>query len=129
MFAKSKLCAAVIIALTGISITQAQDDVPQLPGEVSGSQTQVQPQQAPAVVSSLKEAITQGVLSSPRVNADWYNFAATSEAQRAARGGYLPSADIYAEVGREDRNTPLIQLLYLQAILGGGGSGSGGSLP
>ncbi len=78
--------------------------------EVSGSQAQVQPQQVPAIVSSLKEAITQGVLISPRVNADWYNFAATGEAQRAARGGYYPSADIYAEAGREDRNTPLIDL-------------------
>jgi len=96
--------------MTGISIAQAQDDLPQLPGEGAGSQVQVQAQQAPVIVSSLKEAITQGVLSSPRVNADWYNFAATSEAQRAARGGYLPSADIYAEVGREDRNTPLIDL-------------------
>jgi len=110
MFTKSRLCAAVIIAMTGISIAQAQDDLPQLPGEGAGSQVQVQAQQAPVIVSSLKEAITQGVLSSPRVNADWYNFAATGEAQRAARGGYLPSADIYAEVGREDRNTPLIDL-------------------
>ncbi len=47
---------------------------------------------------------------SPRVNADWYNFAATGEAQRAARGGYYPSADLYAEAGREDRKTPLIDL-------------------
>jgi outer membrane protein, adhesin transport system len=94
MFKKSRVCAAVIVAVTGLSLAQAQEV----------------PQQPAVVVSSLKEAITQGVLVSPRVNADWYNFAATSEAQKAARGGYLPSADIYAEVGREDRNTPLIDL-------------------
>ena len=110
MFTKSRLCAAVIVAITGISLSHAQDEPQQLPVEISGSQAQVQPQQAPVIVSNLKEAITQGVLSSPRVNADWYNFAATSEAQRAARGGYYPSADIYAEAGREDRNTPLIDL-------------------
>jgi adhesin transport system outer membrane protein len=110
MFTKSRLCAAVIVAITGVSISQAQDEPQQLPVEVAGLQAQVQPQQAPVIVSSLKEAITQGVLSSPRVNADWFNFAATSEAQQAARGGYYPSADIYAEVGREDRNTPLIDL-------------------
>lgn len=110
MFTKSTLCAAVLVAITGISPSHAQDEPQQLPVEVSESHAQVQPQQAPVIVSSLKEAITQGVLSSPRVNADWYNFAATSEAQQAARGGYYPSADIYAEVGREDRNTPLIDL-------------------
>jgi len=110
MFTKSRLCAAVIVAITGISLSHAQGEPQQLPVEISGSQAQVQPQQAPVIVSNLKEAITQGVLISPRVNADWYNFAATSEAQRAARGGYYPSADIYAEVGREDRNTPLIDL-------------------
>ncbi len=106
MFKKSRLCAAIIVAITGVSLSQAQDEPPQLPVEYSGSQRQ----QVPAVVASLKEAITQGVLSSPRVNADWYNFAATNEAQQAARGGYYPSADIYAEAGREDRNTPLIDL-------------------
>jgi outer membrane protein, adhesin transport system len=96
MFKKSRLCAAVIVAVTGISLSQAQ--VP------------VEPKQVPAVVSSLKEAITQGVLISPRVNADWYNFAATGEAQQAARGGYYPSADLYAEAGHENRKTPLVDM-------------------
>jgi adhesin transport system outer membrane protein len=108
MFKKSKLCVAVIVAITGISLSQAQDEPQQLPVESSGAQ--VQSQQAPAIVSSLKEAITQGVLYSPRVNADWYNFAASGEAQQAARGGYFPSADLYAEAGREDRKTPLFDL-------------------
>lgn len=59
-------------------------------------------------VDDFKTAVTQGVLLSPRVNADWYNFEATREAERGARGGYLPSVDLYSEWGREDRKTPLV---------------------
>ncbi|QFU76897.1 transporter [Halioglobus maricola] len=59
-------------------------------------------------VADFKTAVTQGVLLSPRVNAEWYNFEATREAQRGARGGYLPSADLYSEWGREERETPLV---------------------
>ena len=62
------------------------------------------------MVSDFKSAVTKGVLTSPRVNADWYNFEATREAQRGARGGYLPSVDLYSEWGREERETPLIDL-------------------
>ncbi|MEH6585123.1 MAG: TolC family outer membrane protein [Halioglobus sp.] len=61
-------------------------------------------------VSDFKSAVTQGVLSSPRVNSDWYNFEATREAERGARGGYLPSVDLYSEWGREDRETPLVDV-------------------
>lgn len=61
-----------------------------------------------APISSFDQAITQAVLTSPRVNADWYNFEATREAQSVARGGYYPSVDVNAEVGREQRDTPLI---------------------
>ncbi len=59
-------------------------------------------------ISSFDQAITQAVLTSPRVNADWYNFEATREAQRVAQGGYYPSVDLNADVGREERDTPLI---------------------
>ncbi|MBE9538007.1 MAG: TolC family outer membrane protein [Proteobacteria bacterium] len=59
-------------------------------------------------ISSFDQAITQAVLTSPRVNADWYNFEATREAQSVARGGYYPSVDVNAEIGREERDTPLI---------------------
>ena len=62
------------------------------------------------LVSDFKSAVTQGVMVSPRVNADWYNFEATREAQRGARGGYLPSVDVYSEWGREDRETPLVDM-------------------
>ena len=62
------------------------------------------------MVSDFKSAVIQGVLTNPRVNAEWYNFEATREAERGARGGYLPSVDLYSEWGREERETPLIDL-------------------
>ena len=60
-----------------------------------------------APVSDFKEAVTQAVLSNPQVNASWYNFEAVREAERAARGGFLPSVDVTSEIGREDRETPV----------------------
>jgi adhesin transport system outer membrane protein len=59
-------------------------------------------------ISDLRQAVTQTVLTSPRVNASWYNFEATREAQSSARGGYFPSVDLSAEIGEENRDTPLI---------------------
>jgi adhesin transport system outer membrane protein len=89
-----RLCAALVAVLTGISLAQAQT---------------TEPVQAPATeVSNMREAITEGVLISPRVNADWFNFAALGEAERGAFAGYLPSADVYATIGRQDRETPLV---------------------
>ncbi|NQX87324.1 MAG: TolC family protein [Halioglobus sp.] len=67
-----------------------------------------QVQRPAADVTNLKEAIAQGVLISPRVNAGWFNFAALGEAERAAFARYLPSADVHAVLGREDRETPLV---------------------
>jgi adhesin transport system outer membrane protein len=60
-----------------------------------------------AQVASFDEAIKKAVVYSPQVNAAWYNFMATSEARRAAQGGYFPSVDLYADIGREERETPL----------------------
>ncbi|MEH6591766.1 MAG: TolC family outer membrane protein [Halioglobus sp.] len=60
-------------------------------------------------VDNLRGAVTQSVLSSPRVNASWYNFEATREAQRSAKGGYFPSVDVVGDIGEEDRDTPLIE--------------------
>ena len=60
-------------------------------------------------VADFATAVKQGVLTSPRVNASWYNFEAVREAERGARGGYLPSVDVTSEIGREDRDTPLIE--------------------
>ncbi len=94
MFLKRRLWATIVVAGVGISAAQGQNA-----------------QQEPtAPASNLKQAITEGVLISPRVNADWYNFAASGEAERVAFAGYLPRADVYADVGREDRNTPLLNM-------------------
>jgi adhesin transport system outer membrane protein len=60
-------------------------------------------------VADFATAVKQGVLTSPRVNASWYNFEAVREAERGARGAYLPSVDVTSEIGREDRDTPLIE--------------------
>lgn len=95
LYRKGRICVAVVAALTGISLSQAQNDA-------------VPP--APAEITDIKGAITQGVLISPRVNADYFNFAALGEAERGAFAGYLPSADVYASVGREDRDTPLVDI-------------------
>ncbi|MEP0200686.1 MAG: TolC family outer membrane protein [Halioglobus sp.] len=59
-------------------------------------------------ITDYTAAVKQAVLTNPRVNAAWYNFEATREAQRAAQGGYLPSVDVIADVGREERETPLV---------------------
>tara|TARA_R110002072_G_scaffold82763_3_gene188336 strand:+ start:12616 stop:14445 length:1830 start_codon:yes stop_codon:yes gene_type:complete len=93
MFPKSIIKAAVV-SVAAVSAAFAQND-------------QVQP---PLDVSGLKQAVTEGVLISPRVNADWYNFAASGDAERAARGGYYPSVDLAASIGREDRKTPQVNL-------------------
>ncbi|GHD25183.1 TolC family outer membrane protein [Parahalioglobus pacificus] len=61
-----------------------------------------------AQIASFEEAVKEAVVYSPRVNAAWYNLMATSEARRAAQGGYLPSVDVFADYGREERETPLI---------------------
>ncbi len=71
---------------------------------MQGTVSQAQP------VADFKSAVTQAVMTNPRVNAAWYNFEATREAQRAAKGGYFPSVDLSADIGREERETPLIDL-------------------
>ena len=66
--------------------------------------------QLPPEISGLRETVVQGVTVSPRVNASWYQFEASREAERGAWGGYLPSVDLYAEYGEEERETPLVDL-------------------
>lgn len=65
---------------------------------------------AAAPVGDFHSAVSQAVMTNPRTNAAWYNLAASVEAQRAAQGGYLPSVDLSAEIGREERETPLVDL-------------------
>lgn len=88
---KKQLCLAVAVLATGLLQSQ-------------GAAAQAQP------VADFREAVTQAVLTNPRVNAAWYNFEATREAQRAAAGGYFPSVDLSSEIGREERETPLVDL-------------------
>ena len=88
---KKQLCLAVAVLATGLLQSQ-------------GVAAQAQP------VADFREAVTQAVLTNPRVNAAWYNFEATREAQRAAEGGYFPSVDLSSEIGREERETPLVDL-------------------
>ena len=76
----------------------------------AGTKAQTMSATPEETVGDFKAAVTQGVLVSPRVNAEFYNFEATREAERGARGGYLPSVDLYSEWGREDRETPLVDL-------------------
>ncbi len=71
-------------------------------GAFTGGAAQAQP------VADYQQAVTQAVMTSPRVNAAWYNFEAAREARRGAQAGYYPSVDLYAEVGREERETPLV---------------------
>jgi adhesin transport system outer membrane protein len=84
-YAKRLLPAAVGVALAG----------------------QVVAQGAPA---DFRSAINQAVNTNPRVSAEYYNFEAARESERAARGGYLPSVDLSSEIGREQRDTPLVNL-------------------
>jgi adhesin transport system outer membrane protein len=57
-------------------------------------------------VTDLRDAITRTVLKNPEVNASWYEFEASREEERAAKGGYLPSIDLNADIGRESSETP-----------------------
>jgi adhesin transport system outer membrane protein len=62
---------------------------------------------ASEVIYDFREAVTQAIMTSPDVSAALYEFEATLEEQRAARGGYFPKLDLVAEAGRADSSTPL----------------------
>jgi adhesin transport system outer membrane protein len=50
---------------------------------------------------TLKEAVQQAILQSPEVTARWHAFKAANEEIDVARGGYFPSVDLSAGIGRE----------------------------
>ena len=50
-------------------------------------------------VTDFRTAVTQGVLVSPRVNADWYNFEATREAERGCQRGLPPQRGFVFRMG------------------------------
>lgn len=93
MRAIQKLMVPAVVAL-GMSAAHAQDT-----GNAGFP---------PEPVADFHQAVTRAVISSPKVNAEWYNFQATREAERGARGGYLPSVDLTSEWGQEQREAPLI---------------------
>lgn len=55
---------------------------------------------------TLPEVVSHTVLNNPEVNAGWYTFKAAMAEKRVAQGGYLPSVDLEAQVGREQSDSP-----------------------
>ncbi|WP_227368026.1 TolC family outer membrane protein [Halomonas sp. M20] len=55
-------------------------------------------------VDSLQEAVQQAVTENPEVGVSWHDFQAAMDEVDMARGGYFPSVDINAGVGREYRD-------------------------
>lgn len=53
--------------------------------------------------TDLPSAIQQTIVTNPQVNAAWSSFNASGSDARAARGGYLPTIDVRAGVGRQDQ--------------------------
>lgn len=53
--------------------------------------------------SSLQDVAQRAISTNPEVQAAWQAFQAAGHDRRAAWGGYLPSLDVSAGVGREDR--------------------------
>ncbi|MCL2346254.1 MAG: TolC family outer membrane protein [Desulfobulbus sp.] len=50
---------------------------------------------------TLKEAVQQAILQSPEVTARWHAYKAADEEIGVARGGFLPTVDLSAGVGRD----------------------------
>lgn len=62
---------------------------------------------ANAEVATYGQAITTALTTNPAVTAAYYEFEAARESQRSAEGGLYPSVDLNADIGREERQTPL----------------------
>ncbi|SDK85475.1 outer membrane protein, adhesin transport system [Modicisalibacter muralis] len=56
-----------------------------------------------AAVDTLREAVSRAVTNNPSVQASWHGFQASRHDVDVAFGGYLPSIDVTAGVGRESR--------------------------
>ncbi|MFG6666893.1 TolC family outer membrane protein [Halomonas sp. HNIBRBA4712] len=77
--------------------------------------------------TDLPSAIQQTIITNPEVNAAWASFNASGSDVRAARGGYLPSVDVRAGVGIEDRqndgrgsyNSDFAELTLTQMVFDG----------
>ena len=57
---------------------------------------------ASALGKTMKETVTQAVLTNPDVQAAWHAFRAAQAEQEAARGGYLPKVDVAVSAGWEN---------------------------
>lgn len=64
------------------------------------------PLAAAEVPDALRDAARKAVVTNPEVQAGWHAFRAASAEQDAARGNYLPHADLFAGVGRETLKQP-----------------------
>ncbi|MFD2198725.1 TolC family outer membrane protein [Halomonas beimenensis] len=53
--------------------------------------------------ANLQGVVQEAIATNPEVQAAWREFQASGHDRRAAWGNYLPSADVNAGVGREDR--------------------------
>jgi adhesin transport system outer membrane protein len=63
---------------------------------------------AQALPEPLLQAARQAVSSNPEVQARWHGFLAADETRNVARGGFFPRVDLDAGIGRERRDTPLL---------------------
>ncbi|WP_363717511.1 TolC family outer membrane protein [Rhodoferax sp.] len=54
------------------------------------------------------QAVRKAVTTNPEVQARWNGFKAAGNERDVARGGYFPSLDLTATIGREDNQTPQI---------------------
>ena len=62
---------------------------------------------AQSLPESMVTAARKAVVSNPEVQARWNAFKAAGNERDVARGGFLPQVDLIANVGRENRVTPL----------------------
>lgn len=56
---------------------------------------------------TLKDSAQKAMLNNPEVLAKWHSFQSTSASREAAAGAYLPSLNLSADVGRDNRDTRL----------------------
>ncbi len=62
---------------------------------------------AQAQVQTLKEVTQKAISTNPEVLAKWHSFQAVASNRDAASAGYLPSLNLMADTGRDNRDTRL----------------------
>lgn len=62
---------------------------------------------AAGTITNYTDAVTAALTGNPAVVGAYYEYAASAEATDVQRGALLPSVDVYGNLGREDRLTPL----------------------